>query len=166
MKYKKAIINDMRWIGRDPKVKFIGYNTERGHQMYGTLKGCEKSCIETPIAENLMVGLAMGMSLEGYYPVVCFERSNFLLPALDAMPRMAKNFDFPVLLRVIIPTNTPLNPGIQHLGDFTDIIKNHTKIKVVQYSPGAYKKYIYSQNPICIVEHKEKYETDCSSRIV
>ena len=116
------------------------------------------------------MGLAMGMSLEGYLPIVCFERTNFLLPALDAivnhldaMPRMAKNFDFPVMLRVVVPSNTPLDPGLQHLGDFTDIIKNHTNIPVIQYSRGIYREYMKKPHPICIVEHKEKYETDCSS---
>lgn len=167
MKYKDEICQEMFDISRDKKVKFIGYNTKLGHQMYGTLKGREDSCIETPVAENLMMGIAMGISLEGYRPIVCFERSNFLLPALDAiinhlyaLPKMSGEFTFPVIIRVVIPTDSPLDPGIQHLGDFTDIIENHTDIPVISYEPGVYKKFIKSKQAVCIKEYKEMYETD------
>lgn len=168
MKYKDCIWAEMTRLSNNKKVRFIGYNTKLGHQMYGTLIGCEESCIETPVAENLMMGIAMGLSLEGYRPIVCFERSNFLLPALDAiihhldaMPKMSGEFEFHVILRVIIPVDTPLDPGIQHLGDFTDIIKNHTDIPVIDYEPGIYKCFLMSKRSVCIKEYKDKYETNC-----
>lgn len=167
MKYKDIIHNEMQRLSRNKKVKFIGYNTKYGHQMYGTLKGCEKSCIEMPVAENLMMGLAMGMSLEGYRPIVCVERSNFLLPMADAiinhlyaMPKMSGEFNFPVIIRVVIPTNKPLDTGIQHLGDYTGIIKIYTDIPIFKYNLGSYTYGIELNKPICVVEQKEKYETN------
>ena len=169
MTYKESLIIDMKRLSLTPRVIFIGYNTKLGHQMYGTLKNCEHACIETPVAENLMMGLAMGMSLEGYQPIVCFERSNFLLPAADAiinhldrMPKMSGEFIFPVIIRVVIPTNKPLDPGLQHLGDFTDIISRHTDIPVVDYEPGIYQMFLKSKQAVCIKEWKEKYEYEIS----
>lgn len=172
MTYKEHIHAAMVRISKNKFVRFIGYNTKLGHQMYGTLKGCEASCIETPVAENLMMGLAMGLSLEGFYPVVCFERSNFLLPALDAiinhlygMPKMSGEFDFPVTIRVVIPSNKPLDPGFQHLGDYTKIIKKYTKIPVLEFKDGLYVTTLAnSTGPVCIIEHKEKYGTNYTSK--
>ena len=52
----------------------------------GTLKDVpDDQKIETPVAENLMVGLAIGMSFEGFKPVVYFERHDFMLVAADAI---------------------------------------------------------------------------------
>jgi pyruvate/2-oxoglutarate/acetoin dehydrogenase E1 component len=171
MTYKEMIVREMELISEDPLVRFIGYNTKFGHQMNGTLKGLEKSCVETPVAENLMMGIAMGLSLEGYKPIVCFERTNFLLPALDAiinhlyaMPKMSGEFNFPVILRVIIPTDKPLNPGIQHLGDYTDIIKNHTDIPVKAFRPEIYRHWLSRGTPICITEKRGDYERNYYSR--
>jgi hypothetical protein len=64
---------------------FIGYNVARGDAM-GTLKGIEENQkLETPVAENLMSGLAIGMSFEGFRPVLYFERHDFILVAMDAI---------------------------------------------------------------------------------
>ena len=167
MTYKEMITKEMRQLSKDKRVKFVGYNIAKGHQAYGTLCGCEKSCIEVPCAENLLLGICMGLSLEGYKPVAFFERSNFLLPALDAiinhlygMPKMSGEFNFPVIIRVIIPTDKPLNCGLQHLGDYTDIIENHTDMPVVEYSKDVYRCALKCDFPACIVERKENYGKD------
>ena len=171
MTYKEKIHQEMLWLARQNRVRFIGYNTKYGHQMYGTLKGCEDICIETPVAENLMLGLAMGLSLEGFRPIVCVERASFLLPMADAiinhlyaMPKMSGEFNFPVVLRVVIPTNKPLDPGLQHLGDYTDIIHNHTEIQITHFHHGVYEFALNINRPICIVERKELYESDYSTK--
>ena len=167
MTYKELLTQEMTDLSLNKRVRFVGYNTKHGHQMYSTLKWCEESCIETPVAENLMMGIAMGLSLEGYRPIVCFERSNFLLPALDAiinhlygLPKMSGEFNFPVIIRVIIPTDKPLNCGLQHLGDYTDIIKNYTDMPVVEYSKDIYRCALKCDFPVCIVERKENYGKD------
>jgi pyruvate/2-oxoglutarate/acetoin dehydrogenase E1 component len=168
MKYKKVIAQEMEDISKNKKVKFLGYNVKYGHKMYNTLTKCNPdSLIETPVAENLIMGLAMGMSLEGFKPIVCFERSNFLLPALDAiinhlygLPKMSGAFDFPVILRVAIPGNKPYDPGFQHLGDYTKIIEQYTSIPVFKYKRGIYKKVLKFKYPVCIIEKKEDYERD------
>lgn len=169
MKYKDKLHSLMTELSKDPRVRFVGYNTKYGHKMYGTLEGCEGSCLEMPVAENLIMGVAMGLSLEGFRPVVCVERSNFLLPMLDqiinhlyALPKMSGyQFECPVIIRVVIPTNTPLDCGIQHLGDYTKIIRDYTNIPVTKNLESYLQK---SERPVCIVEYKELYETDYPAR--
>ena len=46
--------------------RFMGYNTLKGSQMYGTLKDISPlQLMEMPVAENLMMGMAVGMAATG-----------------------------------------------------------------------------------------------------
>src|SRR3989344_5918500 len=86
MKYQEAIKHWMEKLAQDEKVIFLGYNIKYGSKAYGTLKDVPKEkLIETPLAENLMVGLAVGLALEGFKPVLFFERHDFILVAMDAL---------------------------------------------------------------------------------
>lgn len=128
MTYKQAIKEQCERYAKDERVKFIGYNTVFGSRMYGTLSDVPvSSCIESPIAENLMVGMAVGMALEGYLPVVCFERHDFLLLAMDALinhvDKLAyvsgQQFKLPIIIRAIVGGSKLINPGPMHTQNHT-----------------------------------------------
>lgn len=81
--------------------------------------------LELPVAEDMQMGMAIGMSLEGYLPICCYPRINFLLLAmnqlvlhLDKIPQFSE-YRPKVIIRTSIGTNSPMNPGPQHLGDYT-----------------------------------------------
>lgn len=163
MTYKENLHNKMLELSRDPLVRFLGYNTRYGHQFNGTLKGCEESCIELPVAENLIMGLAIGMALEGYKPIVCIERINFLWTCADAIINhldKAKQLgwgNLPVIIRTCICGNTPLDPGCQHLGDYTDVWKKLLNNIYVTHS----WDYINPTDlPIMVIEDRRDYESD------
>jgi len=172
MTYKNAISKSMQKLAKDKKVVFIGYNTAYAHRMYGTLdKIARDRCIETPVCENLMVGMGLGMALYGYKPVVCFERHDFLLMALDAilnhmdkLPILSnKQFSFPIILRTIVGHDKPLDPGIQHTQDYTDILLQYSHADVhMLYNADtvieAYDKAIKSTRPVVLVEYKKFYD--------
>ena len=134
---KEAITKKMLELSQNDKVRFIGYNTAKGHQMYSTLSHpCSLSrCIETPVAENLMMGLGMGLALEGYIPIVCFERCDFILPAIDALvnhmdklPFISGNqFQFKMIVRIIVGTDKPIDPGCQHTGSYIEALDSMLK---------------------------------------
>ena len=68
--YKDAITQGNLILAENPQTRFIGYGLQKGRAL-GTLKGIDsKQIIETPVAENLMIGLAIGLSLTGLKPVV------------------------------------------------------------------------------------------------
>lgn len=127
MTYKELLAAAMNSLAADPKVRFVGYGLRIGRAM-GTLKGVnEAQIIETPVAENLMVGLAIGLSLRGLRPVVFIERCDFLLNALDAIvnhldkiERMSHGqFKPAVILRVVVGNrNKELYTGATHTQDF------------------------------------------------
>lgn len=172
MLYKEAVKKSMDMIAKDEKSIFIGYNVYFGSQGYGTLQDIPKNKkIETPLAENLMIGLGIGMSLEGYRPVIFFERHDFILNALDGivnhldkLESMSKGqFKTPVIIRAVIGSKIPLDPGVQHTQDFTEAFRKMIKFPI--YEPKnaeeVIKDYIKVHNsckPAMIIERRDLYE--------
>lgn len=168
MKYQEAIKQSMEKLAKGNTV-FIGYNISFGSKAYGTLKDVSDSKkIETPVAENLMNGLAMGMALEGFRPVVFFERHDFILNALDGIVNHLDKFELltgvklPVIIRATVGAKKPLHPGPQHVQDFTSSFKKLIKFNI--YEPKTAKEVLEvykivknSKEPVMIIERKELY---------
>lgn len=131
----------MTSLAADPDRLFIGYGLRHG-RAGGTLAGVpESQIIETTVAENLMVGLAIGLSLRGKKPVVYFERADFLLNALDAivnhLDKIAHEsrgeFNPAVILRIVVGNKTkPLFTGSTHTQDLSQAL-----IKLVNFPVGC-----------------------------
>ncbi|MBI2004018.1 hypothetical protein HYS72_00985 [Candidatus Pacearchaeota archaeon] len=174
MKYKDAIKKSMEELAKLDKVRFLGYNINYGSRAYGTLSDIPKEkCIETPVAENLMIGLAIGISLEGYKPLVFFERHDFMLNSLDAivnhLDKIEKmsygQFKTPVIIRATIGSKKPLMPGVQHTQNYTEIFKKIVSFPV--YEPlnskqilECYNEVKKFENPVLIIEKRELYDCE------
>jgi pyruvate dehydrogenase E1 component alpha subunit len=164
--FKQAINDAMTEIGTTNSV-FIGYNVANGDAM-GTLKGVDKSQkIETPVAENLMTGLGIGMSFEGFKPVIYYERHDFMLVAADAIVNHINHIErishgeykVPVILRSVVADSGPFYSGPTHSQDFTEGFKKLVSFPIYVPSTGAeatiaYKKAMISNRPCMIVEKK------------
>ena len=118
---------------------FIGYSLIPGDAM-GTLKNVPNTQkIETPIAENLMMGLAIGMSFEGFKPVVYFERHDFMLVAADAIGNHLDKIDRislgefkpSVILKTIVDDGGLYYSGPTHSQDFTKTFKTLVNFPVL-----------------------------------
>ncbi len=174
MKYKDAIAISMEKLAQDERVRFLGYNVKYGSRAYGTLKNIPfEKCLETPLAENLMSGLAIGMSLEGFRPVLFFERHDFLLNGLDAivnhLDKINKmslgEYTTPVIIRAIVGGRTPIDPGLQHTQDFTEAIRKMVYFPVIDLKSSdqiisEYDKAIKMNGPIMLVERKDLFESE------
>ena len=133
MIYKEEITAAMDSLASDPLVRFVGYGVRYGGKAMGTLRNVpESQLIETPVAENLMVGLAIGMALKGLRPVVFIERFDFILNAMDAIVNhldkietMSRGEFAPsVILRVVVGNCCkPLYTGETHTQDFTKAMR-------------------------------------------
>jgi pyruvate dehydrogenase E1 component alpha subunit len=129
--YLEAIRKENERLARDTDTVFIGYNVRHG-SAYGTLKNVpDDQKIETPLAENLMVGLAMGMSLEGFRPVLFFERHEFVMNAMDALVNTLDvikiisdgQFEMPVLVRAVAGSVKPFYAGLTHTQNLTGVFR-------------------------------------------
>lgn len=132
MSYKDALRAANAELGRDPRARFIGYGLKRGRALGTLVDVNDKQIVETPIAENLMIGLAIGLSLKGYMPIVFIERMDFILNALDAivnhldkMQRISNGEFAPaVIIRAVVGNkHKPLYTGLPHIQDYTEALK-------------------------------------------
>jgi pyruvate/2-oxoglutarate/acetoin dehydrogenase E1 component len=131
--YKDALTEAMNFLATNKKVIFLGQAVaEQGTAMRGTLESVPtEQLLELPVDEDFQMGIAIGMSLNGFIPVSVFPRWNFLLLAtnqivnhLDKIAELSRMEPPPkVIIRTAIGSVNPLHPGPQHTGDFTDAFK-------------------------------------------
>lgn len=135
----------MTALACDPLTRFVGYGLRKGRAM-GTLESVpDEQIIETPVAENLMAGVAIGLALTGLKPVVYFERADFILNALDAIVNHLDKaatlsrgvFKPAVILRITVGNrNKPLFTGPPHVQDFSRALAEMVSFPVWKV-PGA-----------------------------
>lgn len=166
LSYKDAITKAMTDLG-DMGSVFIGYNVKYGDAM-GNLKNVSQhQKIETPVAENLMAGLGIGMSFEGIKPVVFYERHDFMLVAADAIGNHMNHinrishqeYNVPVILRTVVADSGPFYSGPTHSQDFTRTFKELVDFPVFEPKTPkevliAYEKAKMAKGPVMIVERK------------
>ncbi len=123
----------MTVVAQYQRAIFLGQSVKAGGTaMSATFRDVSQDkLLELPVFENVQMGMSTGMALAGMLPVSVFPRWSFLLEAtsqlvqhLDKIPLMScGGFKPRVIIRTAIPTPEPLDPGPQHLGDFTDAFR-------------------------------------------
>ena len=142
MTYKGQLTAAMNLLAADTCTRFIGYGVKIGGRAAGTLSAVpDCQLVETPVAENLMVGLATGMSLAGLKPVVFIERMDFILNALDAIVNhlgaaqhiSCNQFKPAAILRVVIGNKSkPLYTGPTHTQDFAKALRQMIDFPIIE----------------------------------
>ena len=173
MTYREELTLAMDNLAGDKATRFIGYGVKIGGRALGTLKNVpDAQLVETPVAENLMVGLATGMSLAGLRPLVFIERMDFILNALDAIvnhlgaaQRISRGqFRPAAILRVVIGNrHKPLYTGPTHVQDFTEAVRLMVDFPVVrlteagQIAPAYFEAHeaLWGGRSTMLVEHKD-----------
>lgn len=173
MNYKDEIMNAMTEISADKKIIHIGYGVGVGGNAAGSLKFVDSNQkIETPVAENLMLGIAIGMAIEGYIPVVYYERFDFIMNAMDALINhldkinliSKKEYNPKVIIRCLVGgKKSPFFTGATHTQDFTLGLSNMlTNIDIVKLDKISDIKSVYlnaynNTKSTIIVEEKDRF---------
>ena len=133
MNYLESLIYSMEWLGKKNDTVFLGQSVKySGNAIYNTLKTIpDEKKLETPVFEDLQMGLSIGMALDGFVPITCYPRFDFLILAcnqlinhLDKIRQMSKNKMTPrVIIRTSIGSKNPLDGGVQHTQDYTEVFK-------------------------------------------
>ena len=133
MGYFDELKRSMEFLAEDSRTIFLGQAVAvAGTAMSNTLKEVSRDkLLELPVAEEMQMGMTLGMAMTGYVPVSIYPRWNFLLCAInqlvnhmDKMQAMANNgFNVKAIIRTGIGSERPLHPQCQHVGDFTDAIQ-------------------------------------------
>ena len=133
MKYFDELKKSMNWLAQQKNTMFIGQAVEYpGTGMSNTLSEVPKDKLhELPVAEEMQMGITLGLSFNSFVPVSIFPRWNFVLCAMnqlvnhiDKLKYMnAIGFNSKVIIRTSIGSQRPLHPQHQHIGDLTDGLK-------------------------------------------
>ena len=113
----------MSYLADNEKTIFIGQAVEvPGTAMTNTLKGINsQKLLELPVAEEMQMGMTLGLALDGNIPISIFPRWNFVLLAmnqlinhLDKVNIMSNNgFKVKTIVRTGIGSQRPLHPHVQ-----------------------------------------------------
>jgi len=133
----------MEMLSHHPRTCVCGYNVSKiGGFFAGTLSGFPEDRIhELPLAESSMTGIAIGMSLDGWIPILAFERMDFVLLALDQIVNtldklalLSNGLHKPaVIIRCVVGNSQgPLFTGPTHCQDFSKAIREMVSFPVVQ----------------------------------
>ena len=133
MKYFEELKRSMEYLGNKRNTIFIGQAVEvSGTAMSNTLKNIKKDkLVELPVAEEMQMGMTIGMLMAGQIPVSIFPRWNFLLLAINQLVNHLDKFTLmngrgyksKAIIRTSIGSERPLHPQFQHVGDYSNSIK-------------------------------------------
>jgi pyruvate/2-oxoglutarate/acetoin dehydrogenase E1 component len=169
--YFDELCRAMKLLADNRNTIFMGQGVKYvGTTMTDTLRDVPKErMIEFPVAEDMQMGMALGMSLDGVIPVCIFPRWNFLLCAanqlvnhLDRLP-LYSSYKPKVIIRTAVPRTEIFNPGPQHDDDFTQAFRSMlrtvevTTLKYAESIVPVYQHALNAPHSSLIVEHTALY---------
>jgi pyruvate/2-oxoglutarate/acetoin dehydrogenase E1 component len=175
MRYKDELDAAMEWLGTKPNTVFMGQAIGfSGHAISNTMaKVPQDKRVELPVFEELQMGIATGMALEGWVPVTCYPRFDFfilglnqLVNHLDKIQDMSQGDMKPkVIIRVAVGSKLPFSAGPQHTQNHTEAMRQMlTEVNVVELTEpeqifDAFCDAYNSDKSTLIIEHSEYYGT-------
>ena len=168
--YCWAIVDAMREeMARDEKVFLIGEDVGAPEGAFGASRGLQKSfgpsrVRDTPISEEIIVGLGVGAAMTGRRPIVEIMFIDFLGLCLDQIANQAAKthyiYDGMFRMPLVIRTSSAVEMGIgpHHSQSWEAIVGHIPGLKVVMPSTprdakGLLKSAIRDDNPVVFIEH-------------
>lgn len=154
---------------RDKNVLLMGQGIDDKGAFYGTTAGLREvysdRLIETPVSENAMVGVAVGLAISGKRPVIQFHRVEFALLAMEQIINNAAKMHYisngkhkcPLVIRMIVGRGWGQGPC--HSQSLEAMFAYIPGLKVIMPTfPEDYKGMLISaiedDNPVVIIEHR------------
>jgi len=124
-----------RALEDDPRVVIFGQDVAVNGGVFRATDGLHKRfgadrVMDTPLAESLIAGVAVGMSAEGFRPVAEIQFMGFLYPAIDQIVNHASRLRNRTRGRLSCPLviRTPMGAGIgapEHHSESTEAMLAH-----------------------------------------
>ena len=175
MKYKEELDRAMECLATKSNTIFMGQAIGfSGHAISNTMsKVPQDKRVELPVFEELQMGIATGMALEGWVPVTCYPRFDFfilslnqLINHLDKIQDMSQGDMKPkVIIRVAVGSKLPFSAGPQHTQNYTEAMKIMlTEVNVVELTEpeqifDAFVDAYNSDKPTLVIEYSDYYGT-------
>lgn len=157
----------------DKTVMVLGEDVGRAGGVFRVTQGLQEEfggarVFDTPLAESLIVGSAIGLSVNGMRPVAEIQFSDFIPPAFDQIVSEAALFYYrsngawnvPITIRA--PYGVVPGGALYHSQSVEAYFCNTPGLKVVAPTfpadaKGALKSAIRDPNPVLFMEHKKSY---------
>jgi 2-oxoisovalerate dehydrogenase E1 component beta subunit len=167
-------VHDAMWeeLKRDERIFVLGEDvgeggvfraTEGFREEFGT-----ERCMDTPLAEAAIVGVAIGASLNGLLPVAEIQFADFIHPAFDQIVSEAARLHYrsngtwscPITVRT--PYGAGIHGGPYHSQSIEAFYGHVPGLKVICVATpydakGLLKSAIRDPNPVLFLEHKKAY---------
>jgi len=162
-----ALIKIMK---KNKKVICFGLGINDPKNIFGSTKNLlhyfgSKRVFDIPTSENALTGVAVGLSLNSYIPIMMHQRFDFFLLAIDQLVNSAAKWKFmfghkrkfKMVFRLIIGRGWGQGPT--HSQNYISWFRNVPNIKIFcpTFPDDAYKLYLKLpsiEGPIIIVEHR------------
>jgi 2-oxoisovalerate dehydrogenase E1 component beta subunit len=157
---------------RDPRVMLLGEDVGEGGVFRAT-QGLRDEfgpdrCVDTPLAESAIIGVAIGASLNGVVPIAEIQFADFIHPAMDqivseaARLRYRSNGSWGCPITVRVPYGSGIHGGPYHSQSIEAIYGHVPGLKVVCVATpydakGLLKSAIRDPDPVLFLEHKRAY---------
>lgn len=160
-------------MAADPAIVLLGEDIGPRGGVFGATAGLfarfgPERVIDTPLAEGAIVGVAIGLSMNGFKPVCEIQFADFILPAVDqiiseaAKIRYRSNNDFhcPIVIRA--PYGGGVHGALYHSQSLEALFAHVPGLKVVVPSDphdakGLLNMAIADEDPVLFFEHKAAY---------
>jgi pyruvate dehydrogenase E1 component beta subunit len=172
----QAIQDAMRVeLGRDPEVLLFGEDVGHVGGVFRSTEGLQKEfgeerVFDTPLAESAIAGLAVGLSIQGFRPVIEMQFVGFVYEAMDQICvqaarlryRSGGKYNAPITIR------TPFGGGVKaaelHTDSLEGLFMQTPGIKVVIPSnpydaKGLLISAIRDNDPVFFMEHMNLYRS-------
>lgn len=125
-------------------------------------------CFNSPLAEDSIVGTAVGMSAAGFKPIIEIQFGDYIWPALQQLRNQVASFRYrsngewgcPMVIRV--PVGGYIHGGLCHSQNIEAFFAHMPGFKIALPSnaadaKGLLKTAIRMQDPVLFLEHKALY---------
>jgi len=157
-------------MARDPDIFMAGIDIAERGDVFGATQGIyskygKERIVDTPIAENGIIGLAIGAAARGLRPIVTIMFMDFIGVCFDQvlnqMAKMKYMYGGKVKLPLVVLTNAGAgtSSAAQHSQSLEALICHVPGLKVVMPSTpydakGLMKAAIREDNPVFFIQHK------------
>ena len=160
---------------QDERVLIIGEDVGRRGGVFRVTEGLldkygEMRVVDSPLAESLIVGVAIGAAANGMLPIAEIQFLDFIPPAMDQiMSEAAKiryrsnnDWDCPIVIRT--PYGGGIHGALYHSQSIEAVFAHIPGLKIVAPidpadAKGLLASAIYDPDPVIFLEHKKGYRS-------
>jgi 2-oxoisovalerate dehydrogenase E1 component beta subunit len=160
-------------MARDPRVVLLGQDVGKKGGVFKATVGLQDEfgdlrVLDTPIAEGVIAGAAVGAAMMGLRPIAEFQFADYIFPAVDQIVNQAATvrwrsvggWGVPAVFRA--PFGAGVNGGVYHSQSVEAYFCHTPGLKVVvpatpRAAKGLLKAAIRDDDPVVFFEHKRSY---------